>query len=86
MGQMIVEMGMIRGPQESLVSIFTWSSIFPNHLERISDVLKECVMDQPTDRRTDKASYRDTKTHLIKRSKMENEDHLADEQRLRPNK
>ena len=44
-GRMIVEMGMIRGPQESLVSIFTWSSIFPNHLEQISNILKECVTD-----------------------------------------
>ena len=35
MGQMIVEMGMIRGIHESLESIFTWSSIFPDHLEQI---------------------------------------------------
>ena len=45
MGQMIVEMGMIRSPHESLESISTWSSIFPDHLERISNVLKEYVTD-----------------------------------------
>ena len=52
------------------------SLVFPDHLECISDVLKECVTDGPidgpidgptdglTNRRTDKASYRDPRTHL----------------------
>ena len=41
MGQMIVVMGMIRVPHESLESIFTHSSLFPDHLERILDVPKD---------------------------------------------
>ena len=52
MEQMIVEMGMILGPSECLMSVFNRSSIFPDHLERISDVLKECVTDDLTDGRT----------------------------------
>ena len=54
--------------QESLMAVFTRSPIFSDHLERISDVQKECVTDQrtdrPTDGRADKASNRDARTHL----------------------
>ena len=51
---MIVEMGMISRPPERLQLIFTWSSIFPDHLGHISDVLKECVMDRRTNRPTNR--------------------------------
>ena len=34
---------------ESHESVFTRSSVFPDHLECISDVLKECVTDGPID-------------------------------------
>ena len=50
MRQMIVEMG------------FTWSLIIPDHLELISDVLKECVKDRRTNGPTD--GHRDAGTHL----------------------
>ena len=48
MGQMNVEIGMIRGPLESLKSVFTQSLIFPDHLDLISNVLKECVTERWT--------------------------------------
>ena len=53
MGQMIVEMGMIRGPLESLESIFTWFLIFPDHLELILNVGREYVTEWRTNRPTD---------------------------------
>ena len=38
---------------ESLESVFTLTSIFPDQLEHFSDVLKECVTDRQTDGWTD---------------------------------
>ena len=39
----------LRSP-ESLKSVYPRPSVFPDHLERISNVLRECVMDLPTGR------------------------------------
>ena len=46
----MVEMGMIRVIHESLKSIFTWSSIFPDHLEQMQMFLRNTLQtDEPTD-------------------------------------
>ena len=55
---MIVEMGMIRGIDESLESIFSWSSIFPDHLEQIQMLQTDGPTDQRTDGRTDRGPWR----------------------------
>ena len=49
----IVEIGMIRRPLERLESIFTWSLIFPDQLELISNDMKECGRECWTNRPTD---------------------------------
>ena len=51
----------LRSP-ESLKAVFTRSPTFPvpDLLERISDFLRECVIDRPTDRPTDGL----TKSHI----------------------
>ena len=55
MGQMIVEMGLIWGPTESLRSVFTWSLIFPYRLEHIADGLKKVMQTSgPTYGRADR--------------------------------
>ena len=52
---MITEMGMICGPSVSLKSVFTWSLIFPDHLDNVFQMFRKNALwtDRPTNRPTD---------------------------------